>query len=98
MANNPRGRQCLLIDAHFNREETCGLHKATFPLYGGSVGDPPWRSDYAVPGVSSQVRVSAGPPSGLAWSLYKCAALWMAVYGPSATATETLLGTKGDLV
>ena len=33
---------------------------------------------------SLQVRVSAGSPSGLAWSLYKCAALWRAVYGPSA--------------
>ena len=25
------------------------------------------------------------PISGLAWSLYKCASLWRAVYGPSAT-------------
>ena len=41
--------------------------------------------------MSSQVRVSAGSPSRLAWSLYKCASLWRAVYGPSAT--ERLLGT-----
>ena len=30
-------------------------------------------------------------PSGLAWSLYKCSALWRAVDGPSAT--ERPLGT-----
>ena len=30
-------------------------------------------------------------PSGLAWSLYKCVALWRTVYGPSAT--ERTLGT-----
>ena len=34
---------------------------------------------------------SAGTPSSLAWSLYKCAALWRAVYGPSAT--ERPIGT-----
>ena len=38
-----------------------------------------------------QVRFSAGSPSALAWSLYKCAVLWRAVYGSSAT--ERLLGT-----
>ena len=55
--------------------------------------DPPWPSGYDawLPSVSSQVRVSAGSPSGLAWSLYKCAALWRTVYGPSAT--ERPLGT-----
>ena len=39
--------------------------------------DPPWPSGYDawLPSVSSQVRVSAGSPSGLACSLYKCAAL-----------------------
>ena len=44
-----------------------------------------------LPSVCSQVRVSAGSPSVLAWSLYKCAALWRTVYGPSAT--ERPLGT-----
>ena len=29
--------------------------------------------------------ISACSTSGLAWSLYKCAALWRAVYGPSGT-------------
>ena len=49
--------------------------------------DPPWPSGYDawLPSVSSQVRVSAGSPSGLTWSLHKCAALWRTVYGPSAT-------------
>ena len=57
------------------------------------VRDPPWPSGYDawLPSVSSQVRVSAGSPSGLAWSLYKCSALWRAVYGLSAT--ERPLGT-----
>ena len=41
--------------------------------------------DAWLPRVSSQVRVSAGSSRGLAWSLYKCAALWRTVYGPSAT-------------
>ena len=41
--------------------------------------------DAWLPSVSSQVRVSAGSSSRLAWSLYKGAALWRAVYGPSAT-------------
>ena len=42
------------------------------------IGDPPWPSGYDAwfPSVNSQVRVSDGYPSGLAWSLYKCAALW----------------------
>ena len=42
-----------------------------------TVGNPPWPSGYdaCLPGVSSQVRVSAGSPSGLAWSLYKCVAV-----------------------
>ena len=55
--------------------------------------DPPWPSGYDawLPNVSLQVRVSAGSPSGLAWSLYKCAALWRAVYGPSSI--ERPLGT-----
>ena len=44
-----------------------------------------------LPSVISQVRVPAGSPSGLAWSLYKCSALWRAVYGLSAT--ERPLGT-----
>ena len=35
------------------------------------------------------------PISGLAWSLYKCAALWRAVYGPSAT--ERPLKTLGTI-
>ena len=34
---------------------------------------------------SYEFRISLDPPSGLAWSLYKCGALWMAVYGSSAT-------------
>ena len=29
------------------------------------------------------VRVSAGSPSGMGWSLYKCVALWRAAYGPA---------------
>ena len=41
--------------------------------------------DAWLPSVSLQVRVSAGSRSWLAWLLYKCAALWKAVYGPSAT-------------
>ena len=41
--------------------------------------------------LSSQVRVSSGSPSGLAWSLDECAVLWRTVYGPSAT--ERPLGT-----
>ena len=55
--------------------------------------DPPWPSGYdaRLPSVSSKVRVSAGSPSGLAWSLYKCAVLWRTVCGPSAT--ERPLGT-----
>ena len=55
--------------------------------------DTPWPSGYDAwfPSLSSQVRVSAGSPSGLAWSLYKCVALWRTVYGPSAT--ERPLGT-----
>ena len=59
----------------------------------GLLRDPPWPSGYDawLPSVSSQVRVSAGSLSGLAWSLYKCAALWRTVYGPSAT--ERPLGT-----
>ena len=58
-----------------------------------SVRDPPWPSGYDawLPSVSSQVRVSAGSPRGLAWSLYKCAALWRTAYVPSAT--ERPLGT-----
>ena len=41
-------------------------------------GYPPCPSGYDawLRSVSSQVRVSAGSPSGLARSLYKCAALW----------------------
>ena len=34
------------------------------------------------------------PMSRLTWSLYKCVALWRAVYGPSAT--ERPLGTIGE--
>ena len=50
-------------------------------------GDPLWPSGYDawLPSVCSQIRVSAGSPSGLAWSLYKCAAWWKAVCGPRAT-------------
>ena len=46
-----------------------------------------WPSGYDawLASVSSQVRVSAGSRSWLAWSLYKCAALFRAVFGPSAT-------------
>ena len=56
--------------------------------------DPPWPSGYDawLPSVSSQVRVSAGSPSGLAWSLYKFAVLLRTVYGPSA-AERPLNGT-----
>ena len=55
--------------------------------------DPPWSSGYDawLPSVYSQVRVFAGSPSCLAWSLYTCAALWTTAYGPSAT--ERPLGT-----
>ena len=58
--------------------------------------DMPWPSGYDawLPSMSLQVRVSAGSPSGLAWSLYKCAALWKTAYGPSAT--ERPLGTILD--
>ena len=35
-------------------------------------------------------RFQPGFPSGLAWSLYKCAVLWRAFFGP---ATERPLGT-----
>ena len=40
--------------------------------------DPWWPSDYNawLPSARSQVRMSIRSPSGLAWSLYKCAALW----------------------
>ena len=46
-----------------------------------------WPSGYDawLPSVSSQVRVSARSRSWLTWLLYKCVALWRAVYGPSAT-------------
>ena len=39
----------------------------------------------------------AGSPSGLARSLYKCAALWRAVYDPAATerCLRTIRGKKG---
>ena len=50
--------------------------------------DPPCPSgfDTWLPSVSLQIRVSNGSPySGLAWSLYKCAALCRAVFGSSAT-------------
>ena len=49
--------------------------------------DPPWPSGYdaSLPSVSLQVRVSAGSPSGLAWSIYKCAVLLRTGCGPSAT-------------
>ena len=59
----------------------------------GTYRDPPWPSGYDawLPSVSSQVRVSAGSPGVLAWLLYKCSALWRAVYCPSAT--ERPLGT-----
>ena len=55
--------------------------------------DPQWPSGYYawLPSVSSQVRVSTGSSSVLAWSLYKCAALWRTASGPSAT--ERPLGT-----
>ena len=48
-------------------------------------GGPQWYYDAWLPSLSLQVRLSAGSPSGLALSLYKCAAVWRAVYGPSAT-------------
>ena len=56
-------------------------------------GDPLWPSGYNawLPSMRSQVSVSAGSPNGLAWSLYKCSALWRAVFGPSAN--EKTLGT-----
>ena len=55
--------------------------------------DPPWAIGYDawLLRVRSQVRVFAGTALGLAWSLYKCAALWSAVYYPSAT--EESIGT-----
>ena len=44
--------------------------------------DPTWPSGYNawLPSVSSQVRVSAGSPSGFTWSLYKCVVLLRALY------------------
>ena len=44
----------------------------------------PWL-DAWLPSVSFHVLISAGSPSGLAWSLYKCAVLQRAFYGSSAT-------------
>ena len=57
------------------------------------LADQQWPSGYDdwLPIVGSQVRVSAGSPSGLAWSLYKCEALWRAVCDHFAT--ERPLGT-----
>ena len=49
------------------------------PLYEGAL---PWTRVY----LRSQVRISAGAPSGFAWLLYKSAALWGAM-------TESRLGT-----
>ena len=62
-------------------------------LYCSVDRDPPWPSGYNawLPSVSLQVRVSAGSPSGLVWSLYKCGALWRTAYGPFAI--ERPLGT-----
>ena len=50
-------------------------------------GYAPWPSGYDawLPSVSLPIKVSAGSPIGLTWLLYKCVALWRAVYGPSAT-------------
>ena len=61
---------------------SCQLHITHTSMLTPTIRDPPWPSGYDaswLPSVSSQVRVSAGSPSGLAWSLYKCAALWKAV-------------------
>ena len=62
-------------------KSTCSI----FPLK--HAGDLLWPSSYDVwlPSVRLQVQVTAGTPSRLAWSLYKSAALWRVVYGPSAT-------------
>ena len=62
-------------------------HAMLFIMVSQMRAGPPWPSgnDAWLPNVSSQVRVSAASPNGLAWSLYKCSALWWAVYGPSAT-------------
>ena len=69
------------------------------PLYGQErkvsslEGDPfrPSGYDACLPSMSSQVLNADGSPIGLAWLLYKCAALWRAVYG--SYATKTPLGT-----
>ena len=49
------------------------------------IGHPPWPSGY------NAWLSSVSSASGLALSLYKCAALWKAVYGSSTTGR--LLGT-----
>ena len=55
-----------------------------------------WPSGYDawLASVSSQVRVSPGSLNRLTWSLYKCAAFWRAVHGPSATKRSLELFVK----
>ena len=62
-------------------KSTCSI----FPLK--HAGDLLWPRSYDawLPSVRLQVQVTAGTPSRFAWSLYKSAVLWGAVYGPSAT-------------
>ena len=52
------------------------------------------RYDTWLPSVSSQIKISAGSPNGLPWSLYECSVLWKAVCG---SATKRPLGTTGEL-
>ena len=68
----------------------------TQPLtrHSASKEGPPSRpsgNDAWLPSMRLQVRVSSGSASRLAWSLYKCAALWKALYAPFAP--ERPLGT-----
>ena len=53
----------------------------------------------SIPGYQAQVRRFESSLRALAWSLNNCAALWRAVYGPSATERplETIHGEKGFL-
>ena len=60
------------------------------------IGNPLWPSGYDawLPSVASQDRISTEYLSRLAWLVYKCAALWLAVWG--SFATKRPLGTIRD--
>ena len=64
-----------------------GVCTARYWTSGRLVQDRPWPCGYDtwLQSISLQVRVSAGSPRGLAWSLYKCAVLCRGDLGPSAT-------------